>query len=247
MLPSTPHYNFKRIHKKNNLNSKSRSNRYYVNHDKIFKLISSSSDSSDDELDVRPKMLHEKKDEHVFAEGNDIYFQSKVCDTSVSKLINIINQKNNDFKKILDNEMVDSAQPKILWLHITSYGGGLFACFRAIDAITNSKIPIYTIVEGYAASAGTLMSVVGKKRFMTSSSYMLIHQLRSGTAGTFWEIKDEYNNLEMIMDDIYNIYLTHTKLSREELEAYLAHDSWWKLDKCIQCGLIDEIYTGHVK
>ena len=239
MSLTKPHYNFKINH-----SNKNKSKKRNDLHDRIFKLISTSSDS-DSETGPNPTVTHNKHDESVFAEGNHIYFQSKVCNNSVNKLITIINQKNKDFKKILKNEMVESAEPKILWLHITSYGGGLFACFRAIDTIINSKIAINTIVDGYAASAGTLMSVVGKRRYMTPSSYMLIHQLSAGAIGTFWQIKDEYTNLEMMMNDIYNIYLNHSTLNREELESYLAHDSWWKLDKCIECGLIDAVYKGY--
>lgn len=232
--PQRPHYDFK---------SRNNNNKPKKKHNRSFKLISDSSES-DTELDNVPTVANDKGDANIFAEGNHIYFQSKVSDTSVAKLINLINQKNNEFKKLLENKMIESAQPKNLWLHITSYGGCLFSCFRAIDAIMQSLIPIYTIIDGYAASAGTLMAVVGKKRFMAPNSYMLIHQLSAGAVGTFWEIKDEYNNLEMMMNDIYNIYLSHSKLNREELEAYLAHDSWWKLDKCIECGLVDEVYKG---
>jgi ATP-dependent protease ClpP protease subunit len=192
----------------------------------------------------KPKVKNNESDSGVSSVGNNIYFHDDVCDESVAKLITIINNKNDEFKKMLLNDMVKSAKPRNLWLHITSYGGCLFSCFRAIDAIKNSKIPIYTVIDGYAASAGTLMSVVGKKRYMTRSSYMLIHQLSSGTCGNFWQIKDEYENLEMLMDDIYNIYTEHSKMSRKELEAYLSHDSWWKLDKCIECGLVDKVYTG---
>lgn len=234
---SKPHYDFKQQYNKHKINKK---------HNKSFKILSDSSDSEieNDKQNTNAPLATDKND-GVTVNGNHIYYQTKVCDSSVTKLITIINNKNNEFKKLLENKMIESAQPKNLWLHITSYGGSLFACFRAIDAIKNSVIPIYTIVDGYAASAGTLMSVVGKRRYMNANSYMLIHQLSTGAIGTFWEIKDEFDNSKMMMDDIYNIYLENSKLTREELESYLSHDLWWKSDKCMETGLIDEIYVGN--
>jgi ATP-dependent protease ClpP protease subunit len=191
----------------------------------------------------KPKTSNNDEPEiSVTVSNNHIYFHADVCDESVAKLITIINNKNDEYKKLIKNDIIKKATPQNLWLHITSYGGCLFSCFRAIDAITNSTIPIYTVIDGYAASAGTLMSVVGKKRYMTKNAYMLIHQLSSGARGNFWQIKDEYINLEMLMDDIYNIYIDNSKMDREDLEAYLAHDSWWKFDKCLECGLVDEMY-----
>ena len=185
-----------------------------------------------------------KSDLNIITEDNRIYFRGNVTDEKIQKLIDVINLKNKKFDEIKKNLLVKHAEPNPLYLHITSYGGDLLAGFRAIDAIQRSKIPIYTIVDGYAASAATLMSVVGAKRFMTPNSYMLIHQLSSGAIGKYWEIKDEYENCEMMMNDIYNLYLKHSKMNIDDLKKYLEHDLWWEYKQCIEKGLIDELYDS---
>lgn len=201
----------------------------------------SSSDSSDDDTNPESGFY---QDCDVSCKDNRIYFKTQVDDNSIEKLVKIIEFKNKKFKNILNNEMVESATAKPLYLHITSYGGSLLSCFRGIDAIKRSYIPIYTVVDGYAASAATLLSVVGKKRYMTPNSYMLIHQLSGANWGKFWEIKDEYENCEMWMNDIYNIYISNTKMKEDELKEFLSHDTWWKSDKCVEYGLVDDIYEG---
>jgi ATP-dependent protease ClpP protease subunit len=226
MLSKRPHYNFKKNNKLRN---------------KKFNTDSLSSDTENN----KPKMHHDDEDDiSVTVDGNNIYFHADVCDESIAQLIVIINKKNNEFKKLLQSDMVESAKPKNLMLFITSYGGCVFSCMRAVDAIISSDIPIYTCISGYSASAGTLMSVVGKRRYMTPSSYMLIHQASSGMRGNFWQLRDEFENMDMIMEDIYNIYSENSKMTREQLEEQLAHDSWMKCDKCISLGLVDEIYRG---
>ncbi len=183
------------------------------------------------------------KDKTVTHNDNHIYFRTRVCTESITKLITIINKKNKEFEYLLQDDLIESATPNNLWLHITSYGGGVNDCFRAIDAIMSSKIPIYTIVDGYAASAGSMMALVGKRRYMTPNAYVLIHQLSStGPTGTFWRIKDKYANVVQHMDDIYNLYLKNTNLTKEELEEFMSHDLWWRADVCLKFGIVDEIY-----
>ena len=57
-------------------------------------------------------------------------------------------------------------------------------------------------------------------------------------------IKDENENIDQWMKDIYNLYTTHTKMQERELKEYLTHDLWWKADKCLEVGLIDAIYEN---
>lgn len=208
------------------------------------------SNDTDDTNDVPIKKVPVKDEtaaelaNKVYTKDNRIYFRSDVTADSVDQLIKLINDKNDAYREIEKNKLIESFTPKAIYLHITSFGGSLIACFRAVDCIINSKIPIYTVVDGHAASAGTLMSVVGKKRFMMAHSYMMIHQLSAVTFGKskYWEIKDDFTNCELIMDDIYRIYEEHTGMNRKQLEEYLSHDIWWKVDKCIEVGLVDEVY-----
>lgn len=180
----------------------------------------------------------------VYIIDNRIYFRASVSGNSIDKLIKIINEENYKLKVLRDDIFIKEIVPNPLYLHITSYGGSLMACYRAVDCIKRSIIPIYTVVDGHAASAATLMAVVGRKRYMTPNSYVLIHQLSSGSGGKYWEIKDEYKNCKMMMKDIYNIYEEHTTMTKEELKKYLSHDCWWKAKKCIETGLVDEIYDN---
>ena len=66
---------------------------------------------------------------------------------------------NADFAALQQKNPTVQMTPAPIVLHINSFGGGVFAAFAAIDFIKQSKIPVYTVVEGATASAGTLMSV----------------------------------------------------------------------------------------
>ena len=112
------------------------------------------------------------------------------------------------------------------------------------DVILNSKIDIVTIVEGCCASAGTLLSVLGKERQIRKHSYMLIHQLKSSFWGKMEEIKDEFENLNHLMDTIKSIYKERCNLPKKgkySLDNILKRDIWLDSKKCLEYGLVDEI------
>jgi len=177
--------------------------------------------------------------------GNHIWFNTDVTNQSISQLNKIIHAKNFLFsQKKRESENTFELIPKPLYLHITSYGGDLLEGMAGVDCIVNSTIPIYTIIEGYAASAATFLSVVGKKRYMTRNSVLLIHQLSAGAWGKMEELEDEHKNNTFFMKKIYSLYKKYTEISKEKLEKKMKRDIWWGYKKCKKYGFVDEVYTN---
>jgi len=140
-----------------------------------------------------------------------------------------------------DSTITFKVEPNPIKLYITSGGGSVYNVLSAIDTIKNMRIQVNTYVKGFAASAATLLSLSGKKRFITENSYMLIHEIRSATWGKFSEIKDDFNNMTVLNDHIKNYYIKNTKLTKEELDEQLKQDVIWSPEKCLEKGLVDEI------
>lgn len=132
-------------------------------------------------------------------------------------------------------------EPKPINLYITSNGGLVYQVFGAIDTIRGMKVPVHTICKGFVASAGTLLSLAGKKRYITESSYMLIHELRAGHWGKFTHLSESLDNSKQLMEHIKNWYLSRTKMTAEELEEQLKKDVSWNAQMCLEKGLVDEI------
>ena len=169
--------------------------------------------------------------------NNRIYFYSDVDQAQVLSLNkNIIRLG----VKLLNssNALCSSVAP--IHLHINSYGGSLFAGFAAVDYIKNCKVPVNTTIDGCAASAATLMSIVGKKRYISEHSFMLIHQLSSAMWGKYEELKDDMKNNDLLMKMIKKIYEEHTKIPKTQLAKMLKHDLWWDAKTCLKYGLVDD-------
>jgi len=193
---------------------------------------------------------------HVNEMLNEIHFNSIIGQTSMTKLITeVLNlqgkilKKEKKIQKKLEELEEDSEfpcidyniEPKPIKLFITSSGGSLFQAFSAMDTISNMKVPVHTICKGYVASAGTLLSLMGKKRFITNNTFMLIHELRSGAWGKFSHMVESVENSKLLMDHIKNIYLEKTKITADDLEEQLKKDQLWDTKTCLEFGLVDEI------
>ncbi len=126
-------------------------------------------------------------------------------------------------------------------LYITSNGGSVHQVFSAIDTIQEMRVPVHTICKGFVASAGTLLSLAGEKRYITENSYMLIHELRSGVWGKYTYMVENMENSKQVMEHIKSYYLKRTKISKEELDEQLKKDIIWDAQVCLEKGLVDEI------
>lgn len=174
---------------------------------------------------------------------NHIYFYTDVTQESCNELTQNINDLN---KELLKYSIDYDCPPPSIFLHINSLGGDLLSAFGVVDTIQTSRIPIVSIIQGQAASAATIISMSCHKRYMTKNSFMLIHQLSNGCYGKFEEIKDDFENDTTFMETLYSLYQEHTTMNLKKIKKALKHDLWWNLDKCIENGLVDEVWTPHL-
>jgi ATP-dependent Clp endopeptidase proteolytic subunit ClpP len=204
------------------------------------------SDDSDDSGDENPfkfPNLFKEGNERIYLKQNHLFFHTGVDEKSVDLVKKLMREYLTKYIKSKSNSSLSTSTPKPLFLHIYSPGGGVYAGLSLYDFITeyNKTIPVYTIVEGLAASAATIISIGGVKRFITPNSYMLIHQLSTYFGGNFEQIKDEFGNCEKLMKQLKEIYASRTKLSRKQLNEVLKRDVTWSAEDCKKYGLVDEI------
>jgi ATP-dependent protease ClpP protease subunit len=198
-------------------------------------------DVNEEEKDSKGHISDSDSDsESVETSDNHIYFYSEVNRSSVLELNRNISKLENELEALTNKFKLPHATIPI-YIHLNSYGGQVHAAMSAVDKILCSTIPITTIVEGCAASAATLISVVGDKRIITPHSCMLIHELSSMFWGKHHEFLDEVKNLNMLMEQIKDIYKEHTKITKTKMCSLLKKDLWLSSETCLKYGLVDEI------
>ena len=188
----------------------------------------------------KTKKADDKKDSssNFESEGNTLYFYSGVDDDSIFSLNKELEKKDQQLQVLgIENNIA----PPPIRLKIHSYGGSVLSAFAAINYIKNTKCNVHTYVDGAAASAGTLMSVVGTKRYISENAYMLIHQLSSVSWGNYEQLKDDMINNKALMKRIRDIYEQYTKIPKTKLKDVLKRDLWWDAKTCLEYGLVDDI------
>jgi ATP-dependent Clp endopeptidase proteolytic subunit ClpP len=186
----------------------------------------------DEELEPEPQSS-------VVRENNVIYLYSEIDRDSIFKLLTLLREAEEYCVLTSLKTRIDEIP---IYIHINSYGGCIHSAFAAIDAIQKCRVPVYSVIEGAAASAGTLISVVCAKRYIRPNAYMLIHQLSSSVWGKMSEIEDEYRGLEEMMERITQLYMNHSKMRKKNLDKLLKHDLWLTPETALDYGLVDELY-----
>ena len=200
-----------------------------------------------------------KNNEKLFISdrNNEIYFNGPINYISMTNLIQELNKLQDKIikeSKVLKRKFADMTKDdneykycfvkikyKPIKLYISSHGGSVYEVLGAFDSIRSMKVPVHTICKGFVASAGTILSLAGTKRFITQNSYMLIHQLRSAMWGKYEELNDDFENCKTLMKHLKKIYVENTNLKETELDDILKKDISWSAEICLEKGLVHEI------
>ena len=177
-------------------------------------------------------------DKVIKSEGNKIWFYDGIRTYTALKLI-------QELKKLEINSLTHSitfnADPYPIYLYIHSPGGSVTASFDVASTIMSMRVPVYTVVDSFAASGGTIISMSGTKRFIRKTSYMMIHQLSGWFGGTYENMKDNMKNADLMMKDIVSFYKEKSKLPEKEIKKILKHDLLFDTETCLKYGLVDEV------
>jgi len=215
---------------------------YVFNHSKKN---DDSDDDNDPELPFDPGSLFSnllKKDNDIKVDGNKVYFHKEVTRESILKLVSTLK---HTIKKVKNTaEYIGSTEEIPIYLFVNSSGGDYFAGMSAHDHIKNLDYPIYTVIDGMTASAGTFITLAGTKRYMLKNSWVLIHQIKSWFEGyyTFEEAKDDIENTTNFMKSLTKLYLENTNIPKKKLDTFFKHDLYIDSNEALQLGIIDGIY-----
>ena len=154
---------------------------------------------------------------NIYTVGNKIVFIADITHSTAGTLIKMLYELEqlslDDKSKLVVSDASKSSkyndivvQAKPIVLELTTPGGTVVAAYAIINCMNNLKVDVHTIINGQTSSAGTLISLAGKKRYMYKHSYVLIHEIRSGMWGKLTFLEDQYNNTQKMMNDIVNYY-----------------------------------------
>lgn len=128
-------------------------------------------------------------------------------------------------------------------IRINSPGGDVFAARAIEQAIRDHSATVIAHVDGYAASAASLIAVAADKAIMAPGTFMMIHKAWTFAMGNADELFSTAALLEKIDGTIQQSYETKAgdKAKGQDFGALMAAETWFTPEEAIAAGLADEI------
>jgi ATP-dependent Clp protease protease subunit len=148
-------------------------------------------------VDIDPRIKVDKAEE-TWALPIYVVFSGGVTEESARK-----------FREELEVAEAHAQRSKqdIIPVVVDSYGGSVYALLSMVDAINNCKIPVATIVEGKAMSAGAVLFSCGTEghRYVGPNATVMIHDVSSFAMGKEPELKVRATEAQRLNELIYGI------------------------------------------
>ncbi len=144
-------------------------------------------------------------------------------------------------------ERLKNIASKTIEVKINSYGGDINHALAIHDALKDHTATITTIMNGYCASAATIIAMAGTVRKISRNALFLIHKCSSYTYGNENDLAAELESQRTTNEVILNIYRQHCTKSADELDelfnANNGNGKWITAQEAFEWGFATEIYN----
>lgn len=133
------------------------------------------------------------------------------------------------------------AAPKI-HLHINSPGGAASEGVAIFNALVSHPADITTYVDGWAASAASVVAMAGDRIYMREGSLLMIHEAQPGmiVGGKARDLRELADVLDKVTGSIADIYTSRRGGKREDWLTAMEAETWYTRDEAIKAGLADQ-------
>jgi len=131
-------------------------------------------------------------------------------------------------------------------VHINSAGGDAMegAAIHSLLAARRGRVSV--VVEGLAASAGSLIAMAGKTITMMPGALMMIHDAWSGASGNADSFRGLADSLDVMSNTFAKVYSERTgkpvKVCRDLMKA----ETWFSPETAVAEGFADRVGAGPI-
>ena len=164
-----------------------------------------------------------------------------------SRTVIISQQVNSELSAKVLNQWVllEQEDPKQgITVFINSPGGEIFSGFAIFDMLKFIECSITTVVTGFAASMGSVLSLAADegRRFAMPQAKIMIHQpMLMGYQGRAADCEIQAKEILKTRDHLINLYSEKTGKDYEEIKQAIDRDNWFTSEEAMEFGLLDRI------
>ncbi len=126
-------------------------------------------------------------------------------------------------------------------VHINSPGGDPFEGVAMHSTLRSNKAKIIINVDGWAASAASIVVMAGDEINMAEGGIIMIHEAMAPSYGTAGDHQKAAAMLGEINGAMTKIYAGHSSLDEEQIAVLMAAETWMGAEQAIEFGFADQI------
>ena len=126
-------------------------------------------------------------------------------------------------------------------LHINSVGGSVFEGQAIYTTIQNYKGKVTVFIEGVAASMASIIALAGDEVHMSENSLYMIHDPLVGVYGNKQELDKKIELLNVIKEQMVNIYTNKTGLEESLIVDMMSKETWFTAEEAKEAGFVDVV------
>lgn len=126
-------------------------------------------------------------------------------------------------------------------MRINSPGGDVFAAQAIAQALKDTSAHVIASVDGYAASAATVLSMAADEVEISDGGFYMIHNAWSFAMGNAKAMTSMAVLLNKVDGSIAGQYAAKSGKSAEEMKALMDEETWFTAQEAVEIGLIDRI------
>ncbi|MFD2046019.1 head maturation protease, ClpP-related [Ornithinibacillus salinisoli] len=138
-------------------------------------------------------------------------------------------------------QQIENADVEEIHVHINSGGGSAFDGIAIGNILKNHKAKIIVHIDGWAASAASIIAMAGDEIIMPSNTMMMIHQASTFEYGNAELFEKTAKDLRKVDKAVTASYRKRFVGSDEELEELLKEETWLNADEAVALGFADKV------
>lgn len=120
-------------------------------------------------------------------------------------------------------------------------GGSVFDGNLIFNSLAQSKSNIHIIIDGLAASMGSILMLAGNKVSIAENAFIMIHAPSGGAQGGAKDFTNIAKLLTSLESNFIKKYASKTGKPSAEIAAWMQGDNWFSAEEALAAGLVDEI------
>lgn len=126
-------------------------------------------------------------------------------------------------------------------IQLNSYGGDAAAGIAIHNMLARHKGEKTVIIEGLAASAGSLIAMAGDNIVMPENAFLMIHNAWGMTMGEAEDMRSQAEVLDMISAAYRDTYAKKSGLSGDDVAALMSATTWFTAEAALASGFATEV------